>query len=164
MKNVLILIVVFTFSKLQAQDGFSIGTHLGISTVESYDLNYGLDANYVKEVSDGLKVGGALGYTVFSGNTISNTFSDLVGEVKIEDAGFLTLAGTARYSLSNAFFVGADLGYAIVTSSDGKGGILYQPKVGWQTDSIDLYGYYKGISRSGSSIGAFGVGFAYKLF
>lgn len=60
------------------------------------------------------------------------------------------------------FFGAADLGYGISTNG-GTGGFYYQPKVGYKTETMDVFGFYKGISRDGSTVSSFGVGAAFRF-
>ena len=60
------------------------------------------------------------------------------------------------------FFGAVDFGYGISTNG-GTGGFYYRPKVGYQGEIIDFFGFYKGISSDGATVGTFGVGAAYKF-
>ncbi|MCC9071536.1 hypothetical protein LNQ49_08085 [Flavobacterium sp. F-65] len=57
-----------------------------------------------------------------------------------------------------------NLGYAIYAGSgDGDGGVIYQPKFGYQTEKFEVYAAYKGISADGGTVSSINVGFSYKL-
>jgi hypothetical protein len=155
---------VFAFGMTNAQEtGFKAGVNLGLPTGDAgevYSFTYGLDAAYMFEVSDEFKAGVTTGYQYYSGKSI-----DLggFGSIKVNGA-FIPLAATGQYSLSDTFFIGADLGYALYSGDgDGKGGLYYQPKVGYQADQYEIYAGYKGVSVEGGSISSVGVGFNYKF-
>ena len=160
------LLAVFSISSMNAQGSFSGGLHLGIPSGDVSDfssLNIGVDLSYLFEVSDGFDAGFTTGYTHFLGK---ETTIDFGGEgsftIDAEDFGFIPIAGTARYAFSDQMFGAVDLGYGISTNG-GTGGFYYQPKVGYSGETLDVFGFYKGISADGATVGAFGVGAAYKF-
>lgn len=165
----------------QAQEGgFKVGIHGGIPIGDAGDLfayNVGVDVAYLWPVADGLNVGVTTGYTHFGakdaedilddeiGGGFGEFFEDFLDDVEVyDDAAYIPIAATAIYSLSDSFFIGADLGYGIYAGSgEGDGGVYYQPKVGWQSESIEVFASYKGISVDGISLSTIGVGAAYKF-
>ena len=162
MKKILlsaIAVMAFGFTA-QAQDdgGLKAGIHIGMPMGDAgdlYNLNFGADVAYMWPVADQFTVGATTGYSYFSGE-------EFMG-VKLNGA-FIPLAATAQYSLSDAFFLGADLGYALYAGDgDGDGGVYYQPKVGYQTEFFEVYASYKGIAVDGTSISTVGLGFNYKF-
>ena len=85
-------------------------------------------------------------------------------DVKTPTASFVPVAGTAQYSLADNLFLGADLGYAVnVGEGDGDGGVYYQPKFGYQTEKVELYLGYKGISVDGGSFSSVNLGVNFKF-
>ena len=160
------LVAIFSFGSINAQGSFNGGLHIGIPSGDVSDfasLNIGVDLSYLFEVSDGFDAGITTGYTHFIGK--EKTF-DFGGEgsitVDAEDFGFIPIAGTARYGFSDQIFGAVDLGYGISTNG-GTGGFYYQPKVGYNGETIDVFAFYKGISRDGATVGSFGVGAAFSL-
>jgi len=166
----------------QAQDsGIKVGIHLGLPIGDAgdfYSFNAGADIAYLWNVAEGLNVGVTTGYTHFvakdadevaedlGGPGLEDLFEDLLGDdVRIfDDAGFIPVAATATYSLSDSFFIGADLGYAIYAGSgEGDSGVYYQPKFGWQSESIEVFASYKGIAVDGITLSTVGIGAAYKF-
>ncbi len=146
---------------VEAQGTVSAGIHLGIPMADASDIagfNFGVDVAYLFEVSDEFQAGIVSGYTHFTGTSID--FG--AGIINLEDFGFIPLAGSARYSFSDNIFGSLDLGYGINTNG-GTGGFYYQPKVGYKTNAIDIFGFYKGISRDGATVGSIGVGAAYRF-
>ncbi len=164
MKKVRLATIVAFCSVLSvtAQGQFSGGVHLGIPSGDASEIsnfNYGIDVSYLVEISDVFQAGVTTGYTGFSGKSVD--IGDF-GSVSLGNFGFIPLAGTARYGFSDQIFGAIDLGYGISTNG-GTGGVYYQPKVGYQTEMLDIFAFYKGISRDGASIASFGVGAAYKF-
>jgi hypothetical protein len=156
-KIILSVLAVFAFGAAQAQDGgFKAGLNLGLpmgDIKDAYSFTVGVDVAYMWSVADKFQAGVSLGYAHY-----------MAKEDFIDDAGFLPIAATAQYSLSDNFFIGADLGYAVGMSPSGNdGGFLYQPKVGYQTEKYEIFAGYKGISVDGGTFSSVGLGFNYKF-
>lgn len=168
-KITLSIIAVLAFGFANAQDGnFKVGAHVGLplgDIEESTSLNLGLDVAYLWKISDKFSAGATTGYTTYLAK--EQTF-EMMGEtytVKGDAVGFIPVAATAQYSLSESLFLGADLGYAIYAGSEdgGESGFLYQPKFGYQTEKIELYAGYKGISLDGATASSINLGFNFKF-
>jgi hypothetical protein len=161
MKKIILTVVAFlTFGLANAQDGgFKAGINIGFpmgDIKDSYSLGIGLDVAYTWKVADKFHAGITTGYAHYMGDTVSG--------FDVEDAGFIPLAATAQYSITDNLFLGVDLGYALGVSPDGNdGGFLYQPKFGYQTDKIEVYAGYKGISVDGGTFSSINLGFNYKF-
>jgi len=156
-----VLLAIFSFTSVKSQEGFSGGVHVGIPSGDISDfsgLNFGIDLSYLFNVAEGFDAGITSGYTHFTGKD----WNDGPFTIEVEDFGFIPIAGTARYSFSENIFGAADLGYGISTNG-GTGGFYYQPKVGYKTETMDVFGFYKGISRDGSTVSSFGVGAAFRF-
>jgi hypothetical protein len=167
-KIILTVAAVFAFGFANAQDGkFKVGAHIGLPMGDIKDvssLNLGADLAYVWNVADKFTAGVVTGYTSYLGKTYTYNDGFISVEIKGEAIGFIPVAGTAQYSLSDNLFLGADLGYAIyVGKGDGNGGVYYQPKFGYQTEMIEAYIGYKGISVDGGSFSSLNLGFNYKF-
>jgi len=188
-------IAAFGFVNTNAQaTGFEAGVYLGMPSGDASDVtsfNLGLNVAYLWNVSDDFKAGITAGYDHWMAK-------EFEGE-KGKDIAFLPIAATAKYSFGN-IFIGLDLGYSLGLSSekenedfgDGesfsaeikhKGGFLYQPKVGYNAASFDIYVFYKGMSNkveattsmnfegmnesmtasTTANMGSVGLGFAYKF-
>lgn len=162
-KIILTAAAVFAFGFANAQDGsFKLGAHVGLPTgdmKDAYSVNLGIDAAYMWNVADKFSAGVTTGYTTYLGKTIDSGF----GSFEVPNAGFIPLAATGQYSLTDDLFLGADLGYAIYAGDgDGDGGFLYQPKFGYQTEKFEVYAGYKGISNNGT-LSSINLGFNYKF-
>ena len=168
-KLILSAMAVCAFGLASAQEGgFKVGVHAGMPMGDAgdmYSFNFGADVAYLWEVADGFKAGVTTGYSYFSGKEYDEAgdLGDWGDKVKVNGA-FIPVAATGQYSFSDNFFGGADLGYALYAGDgDGDGGFYYQPKVGYQTEKIEVFVSYKGISADGASISTLGAGFAYKF-
>jgi hypothetical protein len=168
-KIILTVAAVFVLSFANAQDGgFKAGIHAGLpmgDIKDSFSFAVGLDLAYLWSISDKFQAGLTTGYAHYLGKSetvdLGGGFS---ATYDTEDGGFIPLAATAQYSVAENFFVGADLGYAIgVSPSENKGGFLYQPKVGYQTEKFELYAGYKGISVDQGTFSSVNLGFNYKF-
>jgi len=155
-KIILSSVLVFLFGFTNAQNGnFKLGAHLGLPMGDIKDVssfNFGVDAAYVWKVAESFSAGAATGYTNYSGKS------------GFDSVGFIPIAATGQFSLSESMFLGADLGYAIyVGSGNGDGGFYYQPKLGYQAEKFEVYAGYKGISITGGTFSSINLGFNYKF-
>jgi hypothetical protein len=172
-KMILAAVAVMTFGFANAQEGkFKVGVHAGLpmgDSKDAYSVNLGADVAYMWKVADKFTVGATTGFSTYLGKDYTyyvysfTPFPALVeGKMKMKDASFIPVAATGQYSLTDNVFVGADLGYAINVGGDLDGGFLYQPKVGYQNEKIELYAAYKGISSNGT-LSSVNLGFNYKF-
>ena len=170
-KIILTVAAVFalTFANAQAkkeskggdsEGGFKLGINVGLplgNIKDAYSLTYGLDVAYLWPVADGFKAGVTSGFINYAAKS---EFKDIGGK----DTSFVPVAATGQYSFSENIFGGLDLGYAVAVAPSGAvGGFLYQPKVGYQTEKIEVYLGYKGISANGGTASSLNLGFAYKF-
>jgi hypothetical protein len=167
-KIILTVAAVFAFGVASAQDGkFKAGVNLGLpmgDIKDSYSFSAGLDVAYMWSVSDKFQAGITTGYAHYMGKSEDIDTGFGVMTIDFEDAGFIPLAGSLQYSVSDNIFLGADVGYALGVSPSGNdGGFLYQPKIGYQTDKIEVYGGYKGISVDGGTFSSVNLGLNYKF-
>jgi len=169
MKKLLFVAVfaVFGLSNVSAQDfnaGISAALPMG-DAGDAYSFGVNVDANYLWEVSDGFKAGIASGFHHYFGEEQSFTILGQTVTVDAEDASFLPIAAAGRFSVSDQFTLGADLGYAVGISPDGNdGGFYYAPKVQYSvSDAIDIVAAYKGVSLDGGSFDAVTLGIEFGL-
>lgn len=158
MKKLLLVVamVILGFSA-NAQDGrFNLGANIGLPVGDAGDITsfvIALEANYLFEVADEFEVGPAASFVNYFGK---NNFSDF---------SFLPLAVAGRFSASEEFTLGADLGYGIALSPSGlDGGFYYRPMVGYNIkENLMLQLSYSGISVNGGTFGNVGVGAMFQL-
>jgi len=167
-KIILSTVAIMAFGFANAQEGnFKLGAHIGLpigDIEDAYSLNLGADVAYIWNVADKFNAGVTTGYSTYLAKTY--TYNDGVNSVEIKGdaAGFIPVAAIGQYSLADNLFLCADLGYAIYAGSgDGNGGFLYQPKFGYQTEKIEFYAGYKGISVDGGTFSSINLGFNYKF-
>lgn len=159
-KLILSAMAVCAFGLASAQEGgFKAGVNVGLPMGDTGDvasLAIGAEVAYLWEVAEGFKAGASVGYTTFM----------LKSEVKdagFDNPSFIPIAATAQYSFTDNIFGGLDLGYAMGMNEGNDGGMLYQPKVGYQTETFEVFLGYRGISTEGTATSSVGVGFAYKF-
>jgi hypothetical protein len=150
---------VFAFAQVNAQEfkgGINLGLPIG-DAGDAYTFNITADLNYLWDVADNFKAGIATGLSYNFGDSI-----DLgeFGSFDIEDALFLPIAGAARYSFSDDFAIGADIGYAIGLAPSGNdGGFYYAPRLQYSiSDSLDIVAAYRGTSIDGGSFDVITLG------
>lgn len=157
MKKVLFAaIAVMAFGVSNAQDGsFKAGVNLGMpmgDIKDGYSSSFGIDIAYTWAVSDEFSVGATTGYNMYNAKNGGDA------------ASFMPVAATAQYSFSENIFAGADLGYAVGLAPSGiESGMMYQPKLGYQTEKFEIFAGYKGISLDGVSFSSLNFGFNYKF-
>jgi hypothetical protein len=167
-KIILTVAAVFVLSFANAQDGgFKAGIHAGLPigvAGDVYSANFGVDLAYMWNVADKFQAGVTTGYSFYSGKSVDLGFGEFILATTKVNGAFIPIAATGQYSLSDKLFVGADLGYALYSGDgDGDGGLYYQPKFGYQTEKIEVYLGYKGVSVTGGSVSSVGLGFNYKF-
>lgn len=163
MKKLLLLIaIVGTGFTANAQ--FNVGVNLGLPTGDISNVSsfsFGVEANYLFEVSDELKVGPTVSYVHFVGKSI-----DLVGFGPIDtpNISFMPVGAAARYGVSDKFVLGADLGLAIGVSNASGSDFFYRPMVGYNvSEKIMVQASYMGIATEGTSVATFGLGVMFGL-
>lgn len=148
----LLLAAVFTIFGLvatYAQGGIRIGVNAGVPLGEANDVstfNFGADLAYLIGVADIFRVGPLLGYSHF------------LGEGDGVDYHFIPVAASGRIGVSNSFFIGADLGYAIGADDGNDGGVYYRPKLGYDLGILGLILSYSGIEADGGSFNSLNLG------
>ncbi len=156
-KFVLITALFFTAFSMQAQE-VKVGAHVGVPVGDISDFSdfkLGLDFAYLFSPVEMLQVGPMVGYSHYFTKEI-----EYFGAPSIDppDESFLPLAASGRFSLGDAVFAGADLGYAIGLNDGNDGGFYYRPKLGFDLLGVWVVGSYEGISRDGSSVSSVNVG------
>lgn len=158
-------IAVFAFGITNAQEGglkagVNVGFPMAGDAKDFYSLAIGVDAAYMWPVADQFQAGASIGYL-----TISAKETTVMGvKVKPDNAGYIPICATGQYSFSDTMFVGLDLGYAVAMAPSGAdSGMIYQPKVGYQTEKYEIYAGFKTIAVSGASLSTLGLGFNYKF-
>ncbi|MEM6516271.1 MAG: hypothetical protein AAF688_08815 [Bacteroidota bacterium] len=161
-------IAVFSLANINAQGEFNIGLGGGLPIGDAGDVatfSAVLDVNYLFEVSEGFTAGPALGLSYSFSEEVDVPFGDgVVATIDLDDAIFLPIGGAARYSLSDKFTVGADLGYALGINDGNDGGFYYSPRVQYGiTETMDIVAAYRGIAADGGSFDVISLGIEFGL-
>ena len=161
---VAIATVGFAFSgtaqETQLKFGLDAGMPMG-DIKDMYSFNISANAAYMwNGVAEGFDVGVGVSYNTYIGKE-----EEIAGmKFEFENASFLPIYATANYGFTENIFAGADLGYAVVLAPSGAdGGVYYQPKVGYQTESFEVFVGYKAVAVSGGAFSFIGLGLNYKL-
>lgn len=164
-KNLRIMKKLFLFAAVavlgftaNAQD-FKVGAFVGLPIGDAgdvYSLGFGADVSALWEVSDAFKAGATVG---LSASTVKSDYSDF-----IDTAMFLPVSASGRYSFSDDFTGGLDLGYAVGVSKDNDGGFYYAPRLQYGvSESLDIVLAYRGISADGGSFDTITLGVEFGL-
>lgn len=155
----LILVMALAVVSFSANAQFNAGVNIGIPTGDLEPVTsfvYGAEVNYMYQVSDDFQVGPSLSFVNFSGKS--------VGGISFGDASFLPIAAAGRFSASESFTLGADIGYGIGVNSGNNGGFYYRPMVGYNvSDSIMVQLHYSGVSSNGATAANIGAGVMFAL-
>lgn len=159
MKNLLFLIFIafFGISTAVAQGHFKIGVNGGIPVGDIDDyatFQLGADVAYMFNVVEALDLGPLVGYSNYFGDEINTG----LGKVDLDDIQFLPIAASARYGLTEAFFLGADLGYAVGLDDGNDGGFYYRPQIGYNFGIIGIVASYSGVVVDGDNIASVNLG------
>ncbi|MCH3882312.1 MULTISPECIES: outer membrane beta-barrel protein [Tenacibaculum] len=162
MKKILFLATIVLSLNATAQySSIGIGINGGLPTgnlEDKFSIAFGLDANYLYEVTDQISLGAATGLVYFSGEENNG--------VSPEDKMYIPIAGSVRFSNdSDSFFMGGDVGYAIGLSPSGDaGGFYFKPIVGYNiNESINFNLFYTGIKKEQPTFAYFGLGVMMRL-
>jgi len=138
------ILAIFGLSNVTAQGQFRAGISGGLPIGDAGDLAtfaIAVDLGYLFEISDEFEVGPVTG--------VNHSFGD--SDIIDEDFTWIPVGGAARFSVSDEFTLGADLGYAIGVAPDGlESGFYYAPRVQYGvSETIDIVFAYRGISLDG---------------
>ncbi len=163
MKKVLLVAVLSVFTFTANAQSFSVGVNVGLPTGDMSDfssLALGADVNYMFASDTEISFGVSAGVINYFGKDVT-----ILGiTVDLGNVTFLPLAGAVRYSLSEKFNLGADLGYAVGINDGNEGGFYYKPMIGYRlSEKMELNASYSGVSSDGITASNFGVGIMFGL-
>jgi hypothetical protein len=145
------------------EGGFAAGIKAVVPMGDFADFSsfgIGAEVMYLHPVSDKFTLGGSVGYTTF----FTDDIEFLGTTLEIDDVAFLPIALKAMYSLGDSGFgLGADVGYAVGINKGNDGGLLYEPKLVFNTDMLLFSVGYQGVSNDGDSLESIQIGAAYKF-
>lgn len=144
----------------QPAEGFNFGAgiRLGLPIGDFGDSHsFGVGAELQGEYGFSDMVSGVVttGYTSFFGKDY-----DLpgFGTIEVESVGYIPILVGARVYPSTNFFIGAQIGYGILTGGGSSDGAFnYQPQVGYNAEKFQLALNYNGLSKDGSTLGHIGL-------
>lgn len=137
---------VFAFASASAQGNFNAGISGGLPVGDAGDLAtfaIAVDLGYLFEISDDFDAGVVTG--------VNHSFGD--SDIIDEDFTWVPVGAAGRFTVSEEFTLGADLGYAIGVAPDGiESGFYYAPRAQYGiSDALDIVLAYRGISLDGIS-------------
>ncbi len=160
--NLVIVFILFSLNNLFSQEEVNVGVNTGITigNIENFStFAYGLDANYLFEVSNNIKVGPSLNFVLY----LPKEFN---GERK-DSFLYMPIGGSVRFhSASDAFYFGIDAGFAVGLSPSGdSGGIFFKPLLGYKlTDSFKFNLFYSAVKKRQPTYSHLGLGIVYNLW
>lgn len=150
----------------QSTGNFKLGAHVGIPVGDAADgisFNLGADVAYVWNIAPNFELGIASGYSNYFGKDYTYSFNGVSYTVDGGNLGIIPLAATGQYNMDGGITLGADLGYAFYIADGADGGAFYyQPKVGYNIGSGNVYLGYKGLSDNGT-ISSINLGYIHKF-
>ncbi|WP_430409596.1 outer membrane beta-barrel protein [Kordia sp.] len=166
-KIILGVVAIFAFAFTSNAQEFKVGLNGALPIGDAgdfYTFSVGLDAAYLWNVSEKFDAGIATGFTNAFGDEQSVTIAGITATAEVEDAQFIPIAGAARFNVSNDFYIGADVGYAIGINDGNDGGFYYRPRIGYNvSDKVNLNLSYTGVSLDGGSFDTIGLGVEFGL-
>ena len=158
MKKLTLCIAFALIGAFSAQgQGAVAGLNAGIPVGDVGDFTtfaIAVELGYLLEVSDEFSVGPKAGYNHFFGDKVEEG----IVEIEYDDIQFIPIGGTARFSITDMFSVGTDLGYAVGVNEGNDGGFWYQPFASYGSGSIRGKISYQGISADGWTISSVNAG------
>lgn len=153
------LLILGFGANAQTPGQFKAGVNVGIPVGDVADMSSftaGADLAYLWNISENFQLGPTVG---FQNYFLKSEFKDM----DFTDFNYVPVAASGQYSVVPNFFIGADLGYAFVTSGgEDGGGFYYMPKIGYQQSSWELYGGYRAVSND-VNFGAVNLGVNFKF-
>ena len=161
-KSLIVLALIMASFSAYAQGSFKAGVNGGIPVGDAEEIanfQLGVDVAYMFAVADRFEVGPLVGFSHFFLDDIDTPF----GSADMDDVQFLPIAGSGRFGITDSFFLGADLGYAVGISDGNDGGFYYKPQVGYDFGLIGLIASYSGVSMDGINWSSVNLGVEFGL-
>jgi hypothetical protein len=172
MKKLLLVfsIVGASVFSANAQDSESSGFHfggglrLGLPIGDFADgWSFGIGAELQGEYMFSDKFSGTVttGYTQFMGKDVDIPG---FGSVKMDGVGLIPILAGVRVYPAPTFFIGAKVGYGILTGNgNSTGGLNYEPQIGYNGGKFQLALGYNGLSKDGETLSHMGLSAIYKF-
>lgn len=143
---------------------FGLGLNGGITVGDYEDIyssNIGLDIFYLYGISDRFFLGGSTGFANYFGE---ETNVAGLGSVDFDDAQFIPVTGSFRFSPFSNFVFGGDIGYAVGLNDGNDGGFYASPRATYMLNGkFPIFAGYRLIDLDDGSLGSiqFGVGYRF---
>ncbi len=153
----ILLIAALTIGSTHAQR-FIAGANAGIPVGDAEDLTtfvIAVELGYLFDLNENFQAGPKVEFKHYFGGE-----EDLgpLGTFEYDDESFIPIAGTARFSPAEAFWFGADLGYAIGVSEGNDGGFYYNPFLLYDFGAIAIKAGYSAITSDGFTLASINAG------
>jgi hypothetical protein len=146
-----------TGKNVQFSGGLRFGLPVGNFHL-SHTIGIGAELQAEYKFQPNASVTGTTGFTNFIGK--SETYYGY--KYKMDAVGYIPILVGARYYPSEKAFVGARLGYGILTGAGSGGGFNFEPQVGYNTDKYQLALGYNALVNDGT-LGHLAVTAVYKF-
>ena len=143
--------------KVQFGGGLRLGLPVGNFHL-SHSLGIGVELQGEYKIAQNASLTGTTGFTNFIGK--SETWDDY--KYKYQSVGYIPILVGARYYPSTNAFVGAKLGYGILTGAGSGGAFNFEPSVGYNADKYQLALGYNALVNDGT-LGHLAVTAVYKF-
>jgi Outer membrane protein beta-barrel domain len=159
----LLMIALISMLGYQANAQFSAGVWGGLPIGDAGDIatfSLGVDLTYLFDVSEDFGVGPTTGYSHSFGDSVDTGF----GTYDYDDSQFIPIGAAGRYSFSDAFAIGVDLGYALGLNDGNDGGFYYAPKAQYSvSELIAVVLAYRNVSVTGGTFSILSLGLEFGL-
>ena len=154
--TLLFAFIALMFTNAQGLKG---AASIGFPSEDTHTFSIIVDATYLFEVEDNIMAGPFIGYSHSFGDDLTVNAGGATFTAEYDDAQFVPIGASGRYSFTENLYGGLDLGYAIGINDGNDGGFYYAPRVGFSiTDTIDIIGAYRGVAVSGGSFNILSAG------
>ncbi|WP_299362718.1 outer membrane beta-barrel protein [Winogradskyella sp.] len=148
----------------KGQHNYGIGLNAGVTVgdfEDAYSSNIGIDLFYLYSISERFYLGGSTGFANYFGEEINRLGS---GTIELDDAQFIPLAGSVRFSPFRNFLVGADVGYAFGVNEGNDGGFYASPRLTYMVNgNMPIFIGYRTISFEDDNLGSIQFGIGYRF-
>lgn len=170
MKRILLVAVItvasFIGANAQPAEGFQFGAGIRAALpigdfADSHSFGIGAEIQGEFGLSEMISAVGTTGYTSFFGKSVN---LGGLGTYKADAVGLIPILVGARVYPSTNFFIGAQVGYGILTGGgESDGAFNYQPQVGFNAANFQVAVNYNGLSKDGATLGHIGLTAIYKF-
>ena len=142
---------------VQFGGGVRIGLPVGNFHL-SHSLGIGVELQGEYKLQENASLTGTTGFTNFIGK--SQSWGDY--KYKNDAVGYIPILVGGRYYPQTNMFVGAKVGYGILTGAGTGGAFNFEPSVGYNTEKYQVALGYNALVKNGT-LGQLGVSAVYKF-